>query len=260
MKVYAVDDEPISLRLTEQIVKHELPDCEFTAFNFAEDYLEALKKEPCDIAFMDVEMPGMTGIELARESAKFAPKVNMIFLTGYPNYTGQAMDLFASGYVLKPLTTPKLREQLDHLRYPPNEGVTHKLIRVRCFGFFEAFVGTVPITFGREKTRELLAYFVLQRGIPVDAVQIRRALWGLDGLDPKSNSYFHHLKKDLTQSLEAVGAGELLRVSWNNYAIDTARVECDWYAEIEKNPKSSKALVGPFMKQYPWARNSLLKP
>ena len=68
-----------------------------------------MKNTPADIAFLDINMRGMTGVELAKKLKDLCPKINIIFVTGYEEYKGDAMDLRASGYILKPVT----KEQID---------------------------------------------------------------------------------------------------------------------------------------------------
>lgn len=61
-------------------------------------------------------MPEMTGIELAKELQKRNPTINIIFITGYKEYMGDAFGLYASGYLLKPVKEAAIREALNHLR------------------------------------------------------------------------------------------------------------------------------------------------
>jgi len=243
MIIYAVDDEPIALRLLEKIVKDEIAGCEFSGFMFADDYMEALENRSPDIVFLDVEMPGVTGVDIARKTSEIAPKTNLIFLTGFPQYTGDAIELFASGYIMKPITVDKLRNQLEHLRYPvANE--KEQLI-IKTFGFFEAKYKGQSIRFEREKTRELLAFLIYKKGQPVNANEIRLAIWGEEGLDAKTNSYFHHLKRDLEKTFEGLGISETLYMGTRTYAVVPGSFECDWYDNCEYK--------GPFMEQYSWA-------
>lgn len=69
--------------------------------------LTCMQENPCDIAFLDIRMRSMTGLELARKLKDIHPKINIIFVTGYDEYAGEAMRLHASGYIEKPVTEEK---------------------------------------------------------------------------------------------------------------------------------------------------------
>ena len=71
-----------------------------------------------DIGFLDIELVGGNGLDLARCLLQYNPRCNIIFLTSHPQYAREALELFCSGYILKPLNPAKIREQAAHLRYP----------------------------------------------------------------------------------------------------------------------------------------------
>ena len=79
---------------------------------------EGLSLGKMDVAFLDIELCGESGIELAKELCALNPHTNIIFLPGHSEYTGEALDLHCSGYVLKPLTPEKIQREISHLRYP----------------------------------------------------------------------------------------------------------------------------------------------
>lgn len=84
-------------------------------------------------------MRGMTGVELAKKLKDAYPKINIIFVTGFDQYTGEAMKMHASGYIMKPVTAEKVKEEMENLRNPI-EPLSDKLLRVQCFGNFDVFI------------------------------------------------------------------------------------------------------------------------
>jgi len=66
-----------------------------------------------DILLLDVEMPGMNGVELARTLRSRSETVQIIFITGFPDYISQGYDVSALHYLLKPVAPQKLFEVLD---------------------------------------------------------------------------------------------------------------------------------------------------
>lgn len=73
------------------------------------------------MAFLDIEMPGMSGIALAQRLKELCPRGNLIFVTGFSQYMAEAFQLHASGYIRKPVTVKAVEEELRNLRYPVQE-------------------------------------------------------------------------------------------------------------------------------------------
>ena len=65
MKIIAVDDERIALEGLLDVIREAAPEAELTGFEYPEDALEFVEKHDCNIAFLDVEMAVMSGVELA---------------------------------------------------------------------------------------------------------------------------------------------------------------------------------------------------
>lgn len=112
MRILCVDDEPLMLQMLEMAVKEAKPDADITAFDDQDELLEDAKSGGCDIAFLDIHMRGMNGVELAKELKAVNPKMNIIFVTGFSEYAGDAMSLHASGYIMKPVTAEKIKRSL----------------------------------------------------------------------------------------------------------------------------------------------------
>jgi DNA-binding LytR/AlgR family response regulator len=75
--------------------------------------LRALEKHAPDVLFLDIQMPGMTGLEVARRASG---KCHVVFVTAYDNYAVSAFDQGAVDYVMKPLSTPRLAQAVERLR------------------------------------------------------------------------------------------------------------------------------------------------
>ncbi len=75
--------------------------------------LEFLSGQKVDVAFLDIEMPGMSGLELA---ARLPEAVSAVFATAYHEHALRAFDLNAVDYLLKPFTAERLAETIARLR------------------------------------------------------------------------------------------------------------------------------------------------
>mgnify|MGYP000916634104 CR=1 FL=1 len=121
MKIIAIDDEPLAREmLVEAITEATEGDAEITAFAKPSALLTYARDHQVEIAFLDISMRGMTGVDLAKAMKALIPAVNIIFVTGYDDYTGDAMALHASGYIMKPVTADKVKKNwpIFGIRFP----------------------------------------------------------------------------------------------------------------------------------------------
>lgn len=251
MRILVTDDELLALEDTYEAVLSALPDAEVVPCETVFDALNEAK-EPFDIAFLDVEMPGMTGIELARKLQEKYPKINIVFITAYPQYALEAYDILASSYCVKPITIEAIKKAIDNLRYSLDDPrVINKLksgkLKVKCFGEFMIYDGNnEPVVMRREKSKELFAYLVSKNGADASPTEMCDALWGEDS-DNKLD-YFWKLTSELRKSLADVGAGDVLRQGRGRYAINKDKIECDYYQYQDKTYRN--AWNGKFCEQY----------
>jgi len=117
-QIIVVEDEPVLLRDFCDTVSATVRDTSVHPFRWASEALAFAGTQRVDIAFLDIELVGGNGLDLAGGLLRCAPRCNVIFLTSHPEYAREALELFCSGYVMKPLTPAKVEEQMRHLRYP----------------------------------------------------------------------------------------------------------------------------------------------
>lgn len=82
-------------------------------FPSADSLLFSYDEQKPDILLLDVEMPGMNGVELARTLRSRSETAQIIFITGFPDYISQGYDVSALHYLLKPVNSEKLFEVLN---------------------------------------------------------------------------------------------------------------------------------------------------
>lgn len=116
--IIMVEDELVLLNGFLRILSDALPEIQAIGFQTGASAIEYAQGNRVDIAFLDIELFGESGIALAERLIAINPRVNIIFLTGHPEYARDALRLHCSGYILKPLTPEKIREEIAHLRYP----------------------------------------------------------------------------------------------------------------------------------------------
>ncbi|MDR1403514.1 MAG: response regulator, partial [Tannerellaceae bacterium] len=110
MKCIIVDDEPIARKgvkkLVDQISQLELSD----SFNSAEAASKYIQTAEVDLIFLDIQMPGINGIEFARSIPKHTL---IIFTTAYSEYALDSYEVDAIDYLVKPIDPAKFRKAVD---------------------------------------------------------------------------------------------------------------------------------------------------
>ncbi len=246
MKILLVDDENLQLLRLESTLKKIMPDEEYFSYTNPKKAYEETVNEKIDIAFLDIEMPLISGINLAKKLKKINPLVNIIFVTAFDNYALDAYKLHASGYVLKPVSVEKIKKELDGLRYTLEIKPT-KLLQVKCFGNFEVFKDGTPIKFKYQKSKELFAYLVDREGASSNINELNAVLWEED-----HKSYLRNLIADVQETLKASGVEEVFIKRHNECFIDPTKIDCDAYEYKNNNPDAIRAYRGEYMIQYSW--------
>lgn len=251
MKILAVDDERIALKGLEDSILKVVPQGEIQCFRNPLEALEASRKTKFDIAFLDIEMRRLNGIELAKQLKAIYPRINIIFTTGYMEYTEEALELRVSGYVSKPITPEKLKRELEELRYPVES--TENRLRVKTFGNFEVYTERGPLRFQNSKTKELMAYLVDRNGSLCTKQEIISVLWEdeTDGLC--HNSYMNKIRADLIRTLKEEGYEDVLIAKRGILGIRPEKIDCDYFAYLQGATEGIRAYRGEYMTQYSWA-------
>lgn len=245
MKIIALDDEELALEGLMDAIRASAPNAELHGFSYAEDVLAFIEDYACDVAFLDVEMAGLNGVELAEQLKLRNPEVNIIFATGFSSYQGSAFDIHASGYLMKPITAEKVKKELDNLRRPVPES---KRMQVRCFGNFEVYLDGAPLEFKYQKTKELLAYLVDRKGALCTNGEIIANLFGDDNHD----AYLRSLRKDLLDTLETAGSADIVKQQRGRLGIVPEAIRCDYY-DWCAGKRMGNTYLGEYMAQYSWS-------
>ena len=259
MHIIATDDEQSALNVLMGAIREAVPIATVHGFRNPLEALEFMKKTNCEVAFLDIQMREMSGIVLARKLKEIYPKVNIVFVTGYSQYANEAFSLHASGYVYKPVTAEKIINEMENLRNPVKWKDTG--ILVNTFGNFELIVNGEEVSFGRAKSKEMLAYLVDKQGKPATRKELAMVLLEREDYSRATQDYLSKIVKELVDVLERVGAEKILKRGLNSYAVDADAFFCDYYEYEKENvtPDELNRFRGEYMKQYSWAEVTLAK-
>ena len=116
LRTVVVDDEQLA-REELCFLLQQLPGVEVIAQ--AGDGPEALRviaEQSPDLVMLDVQMPGLTGFEVAQRLAESAPDSHLVFVTAYDRHAIEAFDVNAVGYLLKPVEMTRLATAVERVR------------------------------------------------------------------------------------------------------------------------------------------------
>ncbi|SDB07374.1 response regulator [Eubacterium oxidoreducens] len=255
MKILIADDEKMMRTgMQKEVSKVFAPKVpQFFLASDGKEAVEIFESEP-DIAlvFLDVEMPRLNGLEVAKRIKEISADVDIIMTTAYSEYAMDAWRLHIGGYLLKPVDAQDIKAELDHLKITPEDSKDDNGIKITCFGEFQIEADGVPLHFSRTKSKEMVAYLVAKNSATATRAQISEVLW--EGKGGKSkNSYMSALVLDIKNTLREVGWEEIFYHSHNEYRLLSDKVSCDYHEFLKGNPLAIRKYRGEFMSQYSWA-------
>lgn len=116
MRIGVCDDNRNDLAAMLRMLHHMAPEQAVDSFPDGRKLLAAISGGVCyDLLFLDILMPGLNGIALAREIHELVPETPVVFLTDSEAYAVEAFSVKALHYIVKPMTEPALKECLNRL-------------------------------------------------------------------------------------------------------------------------------------------------
>ena len=253
MRIMVVDDEVLALEDFEDTCRELGITDEIVKFYNPLDALSFVAMNKVDIAFLDIEMPVVKGIELAKRIKAFCRNVRIIFTTGYSEYALEAFSVDAVDYVMKPYEAAAIKRAYDKALLV-RDAVSENHVFIKTFGYFDVFVDGKSVAFSSAKSKELLALLVDRNGGVVSTEQAISVLWEGRKYDETVQSLFRKVLKSLRVSLEEAGILDILVDNRNQRSVDKSKFACDYYELLEKGKTDNTKYFGKYMEQYPWAK------
>lgn len=126
MQVVIIDDEKNSIKYLESILDKQEDFTVVASFSDSREGFAYLLKHPCEVLFLDIDMPNINGIYIAEQISSLYPSIKICFVTAYNAYAVQAFELNAIDYLLKPYTEERMNQCLNKLR---NSSVDNKVFQ-----------------------------------------------------------------------------------------------------------------------------------
>ena len=116
MQTIIVDDKSAVVSMLQRILKRVDPAGSHTGYTEADNALQDAAHMRIDAAFIDIEMPGMDGITLAKKLRSVSENVFIVFLTGHIEYALEGYEVNALRYLTKPVDINKLKEVIRYVQ------------------------------------------------------------------------------------------------------------------------------------------------
>lgn len=237
MRAILIDDEPLSLEGMERLLRRY-------GVEVAAAYLdpaEALAGGPgvgADVAFVDIEMPGMNGLEAAARLMSDMPDLAVVFVTAYDQYAISAFELNATDYLLKPVQPKRLEATLariaERMRLRRAWERPQQMM-FRCFLRLSVTEGDGTdrdVQWRTSKAKELFAYLLHMRNKPVPKDVLIDLIW--PDLDlGRAQTHLHTTVYQIRQTLKAAGLPIKLNYADGGYRLDLngAGVDVDLFEQ-----------------------------
>jgi Response regulator containing CheY-like receiver and SARP domains len=194
--------------------------------------LDALAELKPDAVFLDIDMPGTNGLELALKIQELHAGVAIIFVTAYSQYALEAFKAYPLDYILKPVSENRLARTIAYLEEQLSRRAPHgqpDKAYIRCFGNFEAFSESnekLPVKFVTRQAREMLAYLICHYEETVTREELIQNIFG-GGDDKKTINLLHVTAYNLRRTLAAFDTGGGISIT-GNYTFHASDGVCDY--------------------------------
>lgn len=185
MKIILIDDERLALEYLEHQLRQNA-DIEVIG-KFLDPVIgkESILGQEVDVVFLDIDLPEISGIELAEQLLESKPNLNIVFVTAYNEYAVKAFELNALDYVVKPVSAERLKKTLQRIQSQMGQNANEALIpsqAIRMNVFQQLLIESAPgeltaMHWRTSKARELFLYLLQRRGQLVRKSMLIELLW-----------------------------------------------------------------------------------
>ncbi len=240
MNVVIVDDEPLAIDILVRKLGKIQNIVVVQTFTDARHALQAIPNLTVDLAFLDMEMPGISGVELAKQLQKQCAQLEFIFVTAFQQYAVEAFHLHALHYLLKPINQEDLQEALRRMPAIAETSKDAHLPMAYCFGAFHCIDQTGKrLHWSSVKTEELFSILLLYEKEGVEKWRLSEWLWSEATPDKAIQNVYttvSRLKKTLQQHQFTCKISNMNGI----YSLDRGNMNCDYAQYRQMKPRLLK--------------------
>lgn len=249
MRAIIVDDEPIMLRSFMRL-SSGIPNLNVIAqFESGDMAISFVKKNAVEVAFLDIRMPVMNGIEVAVKLREICPNILIVFISAYDEYVRDSNMIGGDYYIVKPYKRETIEIMVQKMQILSQ--ALHTQIKIQMFGRFNVLKNGVPIAL-RGKAKEILALVASRCGKEISNEEIYSIIWEeRECTNVKMKVYYNALKR-LRQKLEEENLSDLLLSTPRGQMMNVSMVECDYYTWKDDAKHEKTKFDGEFLSEYSW--------
>lgn len=250
MKTILVDDMLLDLQLFE-LKCADMPDFEIVGkFTDPDQAIAYAAGHVVDFALLDIDMPGMNGMELAQRLRQIRGDIIIVFATAHPKFAVDALRMKADYMIFKPFDREDIADVMERAKLLRRR--QSKRFFFRTFGSFDMLVDGEPVRFRSAKAKELMALCLYRQGCPVSIHEIVECLWGEEAAGADSTGYRRTIK-ELTDTLRDCAAEELILRARGSLQLRLELVDSDYQRFLGGDEDAICHFQGDFLRQYSWA-------
>ena len=250
MKTILVDDMLLDLQLFE-LKCADMPDFEIVGkFTNPDQAIAYAAGHVVDFALLDIDMPGMNGMELAQRLRQIRRDIIIVFATAHPKFAVDALRMKADYMIFKPFDREDIADVMERAKLLRRR--QNKRFFFRTFGAFDMLVDGEPVRFRSAKAKELMALCLYRQGCPASIHEIVECMLGEETAGADSTGYRRTIK-ELTDTLRDYAAEELLLRARGSLQLRLELVDSDYQRFLDGDPDAICQFQGSFLRQYSWA-------
>lgn len=230
LKVILIDDEQLALDVLE-IQLLELGGIEVAGkYTNPIQALHDIKKLKVDVVFLDMEMPQIHGLNFAENLLTAVDNLEIVFITGHPQFALEAFEVNAIDYLLKPViytrlekTINRLKERIQLYKEPDHH---HEYLTAHSMGNFQLYFGqNQEVKWRTKKVKEFFIYLWVHQKKRGTKERLMEELWSELPL-AKASRLMHTTVYQLRKTLKDIGIKDPI-LSVNNQYILNVKVKSD---------------------------------
>ncbi|GAF65529.1 putative response regulator [Bacillus sp. TS-2] len=230
IRVILIDDEILAISLLENLLNQMNAVHIVGKFTDGEEAVMAVNELKPDLIFLDIEMQGKNGIQIA-ESLKTQEQLDIVFVTAYDQYALEAFQVHAVDYLLKPIDQKRLEEtvlRISSRKQGHSKAQKKKPFKAQFLGHFILYnKDGHSIKWRTKKVKELCAY-LLHQNKAMHKDQIMDALWP-DSSFEKAKGLLHTSMYQLRKELKNQGFEEVIEFVDERY-----RLHLDYESDFKR--------------------------
>ena len=249
MRAIIVEDEPLMIEAFLRMSKG-VEDLNIVGtFESAEEAINFSEKNPFEIAFLDIELPGENGIECAKILREKMPELLVVFISAYDDYLREFNQIGGDDYIIKPYKREIIEKTMEKMRLLVQR--QKKGVYVQMFGRFNVMKDGAPVPL-RGKAKEILAYILVKRGKEVSNEEIYSAIWESREYSNVHMKVYYNALRRLKDSLQKYELQDIIFSTARGQMANTDIYDCDYYAWQDDNAGKNERFEGEFMTEYSW--------